>query len=139
MRLAVLFFLFVGSAMAKEPDFWIDFTQCKNLVTYLLLSNESLGLLEGDPTLLRCIQNGTQMSCQISFPEGGHSVEQHYEIVIDLPPLLHFQTSNGSEYIAIDTAQHVAALINRYVDRQLLSAKVCQGTYATDFEMKNVE
>ena len=77
MRLAVLFFLLVGSAMAEEPDFWIDFTQCKNLVAYLLLSNESLGLLEGDPTLLRCTQNGTQMSCRISFPEGGNSVEQH--------------------------------------------------------------
>jgi len=139
MRIAVLVCLFAGPAMAAEPDFWIDFQECKNLAGYLLSSNQSMGLIKGDPILLRCTQDGTRMSCQISFPEGGDPVEQHYRIVLDLPPLLHFQTSNGSEYIAIDTARHVAVLVNRYVDRQLLSAKVCQGTHATDAEMRSAE
>jgi len=44
--------MFSLSGYAAEPDFFINFTSCKNAVGYLVLSDESLKIIEGDPTTM---------------------------------------------------------------------------------------
>lgn len=132
------------SVWCAEYDFYIDFESCKSVVGYLVLSNESLKTMPGDATVLGCKRESNIVLCDFFFKKnpnqkGLKGNTEKYEVVIDSPPLLHFKTESGSEYVAIDTTQHAATLSSRVLDQKFLGAKVCQGFYATNFEMKSRE
>jgi hypothetical protein len=142
--LVAIFVLFTSTAFAEEPDFYISFQSCKILVGYLTLSDESLRIGEGDPTTMACFRRGQKIRCVFDFQSGSKGVRgssENYEIIFDSPPLLHFTTSGrqSAEFLSVNTQEHAAVLINRIVDKQFAGAKVCQGIYLTDFEMKNLK
>ena len=130
------------SSAATEPDFFILFQSCKTTVGYLVLSDSSIKTFEGEPTRMVCFKQGDKISCTFTFNEDQKGINanlQNYNVLFDSPPLLHFATENHSEFIAIDTNQHAAVLINRIVDKQFAGSKICHGLYATSFEMKNLQ
>lgn len=123
---------------AAEPDFYIHFSTCKNAAGYLALSDESLKIIPGEPLIMACFKAPNDVMCFFEFKDGqkGHKGNsENYKIIIDSPPHLHFRTENGSAYIAINTVQHAAVSITRFVDTQVVGAKVCQGPYTTNFEV----
>lgn len=147
MNKLIILWIAIGSlyslpSYAAELDFIINFSSCKNAVGYLVLSEESLKIIEGDPTKMGCSRHAEDISCSFVFrdgQEGRKGNTETYKVVIDSPPLLHFATSNGSEFIAIDTSQHAAVLVSRVLGKQFAGSKVCQGLYATSFEMKHLK
>ena len=137
-----IFCLVSSATYASDPDFFINFLSCKNAVGYLVLSDESLKIIDGDPTTMGCVRHSSDISCDFVFNDGkeGHKGNSEtYKVVIDAPPLLHFATSNGSEFIAFNTSQHAAVLVSRLLDKQFAGSKVCHGIYMTSFEMDNLE
>ena len=126
-------------AYAGEPEFFIQFSDCKIATGYLVLSDESLRVFDGDPTAMGCSRDSNKISCQYTFEGSQQAKAVAYNITMDSPPLLHFAASNGSEYIAIDTSQHAAVIITRIVQKQFIGSKVCQGMYATAFELEQLE
>lgn len=126
---------------AADYDFFIDFSECKSTVGYLVLSNESLKTLPADPAIMECKRISKIVNCDFTFKndqKGHKGNSEKYEVVIDSPPFLHLSSKTGSEYIAINTTQHAATITTRIVHEKFLGAKVCQGIYATDFEMKSM-
>jgi hypothetical protein len=129
----------INSSFAADPDFFIEFSSCKIAVGYLVLSEESLKIFDGDVTVMACNRRSDNISCDITFKGQSKKINVQYQVTLDSPPLLHFSTKSGSEYIAIDTSQHAAVLINRVLETKFAGSKVCHGLYTTAFEMKNLK
>jgi len=126
---------------AADYDFYLDFSECKLTVGYLVLSKESIKTLPGDPTTMACRRTSNIVDCDFIFKtelEGRKEKSERYEVVMDSPPLLILSIIGGSETIAINTSQHAAAVTSRIIREQFLGAKVCQGMYLTDFERKGL-
>ena len=146
IRIVLVFLSLLVSSVAfsAEYDFYIDFSECKNVVGYLVLSKESLTIIPGDPTVLACTRRSNIVLCDFVFKDdlnkkGLQGNAEQYKVVIDSPPFLHFKSETGAEYIAIDTSQHAAILSSRMLHEKFLGAKVCQGLFTTDFEIKNLD
>lgn len=134
--------LCAAPGIADEPDFYLMFESCKTAIGYLVLSDESLKVIEGEPTTMECHRRGENISCTFVFPNGQKGAKgnsEDYKVVLDSPPHLYFATPNGSEFIAVDTSQHAAVLINRVIHEKFAGSKVCHGLYATSFEMKTMK
>jgi hypothetical protein len=129
----------INPLYAAEPDFYIDFSSCKIIVGALVLSNESLKIIDGDLTIMACNRRSNNISCDFTFKGQSKKTNIQYQVTLDSPPILHFSTRDGSEYIAIDTSQHAGVVINRVLDTNFAGSKVCQGLYTTAFEMKNLK
>lgn len=124
---------------AQEVEFYINFEKCRNVVGYLVLAEDNLRVTDGEPTIMACWRSGSIVSCSIEFEGGGRSFArdenaEQYEIIIDIPPLLHISAPNGREYIAINAVEHTATLITRLADAQFIGSKVCTGLYITAME-----
>jgi hypothetical protein len=52
IQLVFVCLLITSVAFGNEYDFYIDFSECKIVVGYLVLSSESLKTMPGDPTAL---------------------------------------------------------------------------------------
>jgi hypothetical protein len=132
----------VGAASA-DYDFYVNFTKCKTVVGYLILSHKSLKVMRGGTTIMGCNRQSSGIRCDFIFkahPEqkGRRGNSAGYKVIIDSPPLLHFLSNNGAEYVAINTSQRAATLTSRAVHQQFLGSKVCQGFYTTRFEVENL-
>jgi len=136
----LLILLSVIPAWTAEYDFFINFGDCRVVVGYLVLSNESLRVFKGDPTVLACKRLSRKVQCDLFFEDPNTGMaprgSERYTVILDSPPLLYMEARFGAESIAIDTARHAATVSSRIVDHRLLGAKVCAGIYATDFEME---
>jgi hypothetical protein len=141
MRLALIAIslLAAAPALAREPDFYVAMQTCKTVVGYLVLSDESLKVFEGDPTVLACARTGKTVDCLLSFPKPGQTSVTgdtiNYQVLADSPPHLILSNSNGSEFLSIDLVQRAAVSITRHLDVKLAGSKVCQGVYATSFDL----
>jgi hypothetical protein len=139
LTLIALIILVPGSALAREPDFYVAMQTCKTVVGYLVLSDESLKVFEGDTTVLACARTGKAVDCLLSFPKTGetavHGDTINYQVLADSPPHLILSTSNGSEFLSIDLVERAAVSITRHLDVKLAGSKVCQGVYATSFDV----
>ena len=129
----------IDSSFAVDPDFFVDFSSCKITVGYLVLSDGSLKIIDGDVTIMACNRRSNNIFCDFTFKGQSKKTNVQYQVTLDSPPLLHFSTKDGSEYVAIDTSQHAAVVITRVLETQFAGSKVCQGLYATAFEMKNLK
>jgi hypothetical protein len=129
----------IDPSFAADPDFFVDFSSCKIVVGYLVLSDESLKIMDGDMTVMACNRRSNNISCDLTFRGSSQKNIVQYQVTLDSPPFLHFSTKNGSEYVAIDTSQHAAVVITRVLETQFAGSKICQGLYATAFEMKNLK
>lgn len=129
----------INPAFAAEPDFYVNFSSCKIAVGYLVLSDESLKVVDGDVTVMACNRKSNNIFCDFIFKGNQKINSVEYQVTLDSPPLLHFSTNNGSEYVAIDTSQHAAVVITRVLEKKFVGSKVCQGLYTTGFEMKSLK
>ena len=100
---------------------------------------KALKIIDGDVTIMACNRRSNNISCDFTFKGQSKKTNVQYQVTLDSPPLLHFSTKDGSEYVAIDTSQHAAVVITRVLETQFAGSKVCQGLYATAFEMKNLK
>lgn len=128
-------------AIVIAADFYLNFQSCRITVGYLVLSNESLKTLDGDGSLTTCTRISQSIRCGFEFPSGskGNRNSDEYKVYIETPPLLIFTNANMSDYYVIDQVQHAATLISRVMDPKFAGAKVCQGTYMTESERKELD
>ena len=134
--------LLVTCASAAEPDFYLMMQKCKTTIGHLVLSDESLKVLDGELFALACTRQSANISCGLSMESGGegHKGSQvQYKIVADSPPKLILSDESGGEFISIDTTQRAAVIITRIVRPDFAASKVCQGLYATSFDMKALD
>jgi len=124
-------------AEASEFDFFVSFQKCKITTAYLIPYDKSLKVIDGISSDMGCSRKATKMSC--TYKLNGEEVKTtEYNVILDSPPLLYLSTSNGSEMIAIDTSRHTAAMLTRIAGKKYLASKVCQGLYATAYELNNL-
>ena len=130
--------ILVASASAAEPDFYLVMQKCKTAVGYLVLSDDSLKIIDGDASTSACIRRSSSVTCALSFLEGGEGHKGNlveYKVLADSPPLLLLSDGNGSEFISIHTTQRSAVVISRVAGLEYAGSKVCQGVYATSFDL----
>jgi hypothetical protein len=141
--IALFLFTFFSTVYSAEYDFYIHFDNCKCLVGYLFLTdNESIQVMPGDTSVLACKRQSNTILCDFFFDKGEKGIRgnrEKYKIIIDSPPLLHFRSETGADYVAVDTNRHAATVSIRLLHENFLGAKVCQGLYTTDFEMKHLK
>lgn len=133
--------LFSGSAMAAEPDFFINFSSCKSLYAPMSLAENPLQVSDGDPSLFACSRQGTRITCQLRFEDGKQGIKGNvgeYKVDIDVPPTLSFKLVKGNEYILVNTTEHTAIMSSLLLDKRYAGSKVCHGIYLTNFEFKNL-
>ena len=137
-----LLILLATPVIGVAADFYLYFERCKITVGYLILSNESLKTFDGDGSLTACTRISQTIRCDFEFPGGdskGYRNSDVYKVDIETPPLLIFTNANMSDYYVVDLSQHAVTLITRVMDRKFAGAKVCQGTYMTESERKQLD
>lgn len=132
------------SAEATDPDFVMNFVECKGVVAPLYLTkNIAIKIHDGIPFVMWCVRHGEIMDCQTDFKDGGTGIKgtniSKYKIVIDSPPLLMLKLTNGTEDIIINTSQNAAVISSLLVDINFAGSKVCHGSYFTNFQLKNLK
>lgn len=138
----LVFASFFAPATAAEPDFFINFSECKSLVAPLTLAENPLHVSDGDPSLFACSRQGTRITCQLSFEGNKQGIKGNvgeYNVEIDTPPMLSFKLVKGNEHVLVNTAVHAAILNSLMLDRTYAGSKVCHGLYLTNFEYKNLK
>lgn len=139
---SVLAALLAVCAMATEPDFYLKMQKCKITVGHLVLSDESLKVIDGDPPTFACIRQSASVSCALSLESGvqGHKGNHvQYKVLADSPPILLLSDETGGEFISINTTQRAAVIITRILALKYASSKVCHGLYTTSFDLKALE
>lgn len=140
-KLGAFLLLLTPPTISIAADFYIHFDSCRITVGYLVLSNESLKTFDGDGSLTICTRVSQSIRCQFEFPSGSKADRNSdlYKVHLETPPLLIFTNENMSDYYVVDLSQHAATLITRVMDRKFAGAKVCQGTYMTESERRELE
>lgn len=139
---ALLLALAATNANAIEPDFYILAQSCKTTIGYLVLSEESLKTVQGDPATFGCMRLGSEMLCAFAFEGGlrGHKGNAvTYNVDLDSPPHLFLSDAKGSELISINTQVRAAVIVTRVAGIEYLGAKVCHGIYATASDVEALE
>jgi hypothetical protein len=129
-------------ACANDIDFYLLFESCKTTVGYLVQSENPVKTLDGDKLTMACgkVKDKANMLYCVSQIDKEEPKHIYYQIGFDSPPHLHFMTEYGSEYVGVNTANHVAVHINRMIGESFVGSKICHGTYLTQseaYEMKN--
>jgi len=134
--------LLANTASAADPDFYMIFSECKNVTAPLTLAKEPIRIMQGDPALLACNRVGDKITCQLSFEEGNEGIKGSsgdFKIVIDSPPLLFFQLIVGNEFIGVNTTRNTAVMSSLILNEAFLGSKVCHGLYLTNFQYKALQ
>jgi len=123
----------------ERPDFHLLLDKCRTTVGYLVLSDESLKIFDGEPVYNACTRRSRRVSCALTFPGSGEGIKgqtAEYSVVLDTPPHLHFTDAKYADYFAVNLSEHSVVLITRVAFEKGLGSKVCHGVFATDDEMK---
>lgn len=149
MRCLLLTVVFAAASLMADPapgqdarpDFHLLLEKCKTTVVYLVLSDESLKTVDGEPVYDACTRKSRQIACAVTFLGGGKSLNSKtqtvdYSVVLDSPPLLHFADERYADYFAVNLSEHSVVLVSRVLFEKGLGPKVCHGLFATDDEMK---
>ncbi|MGZ3814827.1 MAG: hypothetical protein ACXVA0_24045 [Mucilaginibacter sp.] len=138
--LFVGFLLHSATTEATEPDFIINFEECKVALAPLYLQESAaIKITDGDSYILQCTRHGEIFGCQMNFKQGETGIKGNileYKITIDSPPLLAFKLTNGTENIIVNTSQNSAVISSYVVDPNFAGSKVCHGSYFTSFQLK---
>lgn len=142
LRLVIIGSLLLSvTAEATDPDFIINFDECKGVFAPLYLTkNAAIKIDDGKPYILACIRSGQIIDCQLDFKNGGTGIKGNmlkYKIVIDSPPLLSLELINGTENIMIDASQNAAVISTLVLDSKFAGSQICHGSYFTSFQLKN--
>lgn len=131
------------SAKATEPDFVINFEECKGVFAPLYLTKSAaIKIDDGIPFIMQCVRHGEIFDCQTDFKDGGTGIKGNihkYKIEIDSPPLLALELIDGTENIIVNTSQNAAVISSLLLDTTFAGSKVCHGSYFTNFQLKNTK
>ena len=132
IKLAVLIALSQSAFAEDEFDFVIVGASCKMLVSYNVISDESLKVLDADKPIMFCERNGKKISCKVSHVEEIEKEEvRKYKLELDSPPIMFIQAENGSDTLYINTSENAASYSSRILDEKLMAQKVCNGLFFT--------
>jgi len=137
-----VFVLFSVAPVAAEPDFFMIFSECKNVTAPFVLTKNPIRILQGDPAILACNRVGDKITCQLTFEEGKEGIKDNsgdFKIVVDSPPLLFFQLIVGTEFIGVNTANNTAVMSSLMLNENYLGSKVCHGVHLTNFQYKALQ
>jgi hypothetical protein len=124
---------------ATAADFFIHFDRCTSVVGYLVVSDQNLKVLAGDPVALLCQRSGRQVQCRLEHPDpsrGPWGKQVSYKVTLDSPPFLTFSDARWADYVMVDTNARAATLNTRISDPQYMGSKVCTGIYLTEDDLK---
>jgi len=130
----ILVTIFASQAVFAKDDF--DFVivgaSCKMLVSYNVISDESLKVIEADKPLLYCNRNSKAISCDVTHIEDSSKSEhREYKLEMDSPPIMFFQAENGSDSVYINTNENAASFSSRLIGEKLMAQKVCSSLFFT--------
>jgi hypothetical protein len=138
--------LFAASAAQgqapREFDFYLTMSKCSSTVAYLVQSDQSLKILDGETSSLGCVRTGRAIECAMIFERGQKGVRGNtasYAVFKDSPPMLGFSDAGAGDWFLIDTAAHSVALVTRIATDKFAGSKVCQGFFATAHEIDTFE
>lgn len=121
-----------GTLANEEFDFVMVGASCKILVSYNVISDESLNIAPADTPILFCKRNSKVVTCKVTHSEEAHKSEQRtYQLVMDSPPILFFQAENGSESAYVNTSENAGSYSSRLLGEQFMGQKVCNTTFFT--------
>lgn len=143
-QIVLLLVLLIGILLSKaayaESDFYLYFEKCKLTIGYLVHSNDSLKITDGDGSLVQCSRISQAINCEfINLETKRPYAFGTYLVRIETSPILIFSDESGADYFVVDQVTHAATIITRVVDPQFAGAKVCQGTYMTESERKSLK
>jgi hypothetical protein len=116
----------------KEFDFVMIGSSCKMLVSYNVISEESLKIAAADTPVLFCKRNANVITCNVTHTEESHKSEQRtYQLGMDSPPILFFQAENGSESAYINTSENAGSYSSRLLGEKFMGHKVCSTAFFT--------
>jgi hypothetical protein len=125
---------------AYAADFYLHFDTCKSVVGYLVVSEHSLKVVQGDPLVMRCRRSGSEVQCQFEHADpsrGPWGKRVSYGVIVDSPPSLIFGDAGGADDVRVNTRTHAATLVSRISDPQFTGSKVCTGIYFTDRDLQD--
>jgi hypothetical protein len=125
-------FLSQGALANEEFDFVMVGSSCKMLVSYNVISDESLKIAPADTPVLFCKRNSKVITCNVTHAEETHKSEQRtYQLGMDSPPILFFQAENGSESAYINTSENAGSYSSRLLGEKFMGHKVCSTAFFT--------
>jgi hypothetical protein len=125
-------FLSQGALANEEFDFVMVGSSCKMLLSYNVISDESLKIAPADTPVLFCKRNSKVITCNVTHAEETHKSEQRtYQLGMDSPPFLFFQAENGSESAYINTSENAGSYSSRLLGEKFMGHKVCSTAFFT--------
>jgi hypothetical protein len=123
----------------EEFDFVVVGRSCKNLVSYNVITDDSLKILRADTPILFCKRNSKVITCNVTHVEESHKSSQTtYQLGIDSPPILFFQAENGAESVYIDTIENLGSYSSRLLGENFMGQKVCNVRFFTYDQYKHL-
>jgi hypothetical protein len=69
----------VVEGQGTRPDFHLFLDKCRTTVGYLVLSDESLKIFDGDPVYNVCTRRSRRVSCTLTFPGAGEGYQRPHD------------------------------------------------------------
>lgn len=116
----------------EEFDFVVIGSACKMIVSYNVVSDESLKVTDADTPILFCNRNSKIITCNVTHAEELDKQEKRvYKLEMDSPPILFFQTDNGSDSAYINIRNNTGSYSSRILGKQFMGQKVCSSLFLT--------
>lgn len=127
-----IIFLSIRAFANDDFDFVMIGSSCKMLVSYNVISDESLKIAPADTPILFCKRNSKVITCSVTHAEEAHKSElRTYQLGMDSPPILFFQAENGSESAYINTNDNAGSYSSRILGEKFMGHKVCSVAFFT--------
>jgi hypothetical protein len=125
--------VFTRNVIAEEGfDFVVVGSSCKALVSYNVMSDESLKVVDADTPVLFCRRNSKVITCNVTHVEEHKKMEERiYKLEMDAPPILFFQAENGSETAYMNVSNNTGSYSSRIFGEKFMGQKVCSTLYFT--------
>lgn len=121
----------------QQYDYVLLGSECKMLIAYTVIADESLKVADGDTTMLFCKRNSNELACDVTHKEELSKVEPRtYTIEMDSPPILFFRATNGSETAFVNTIENAGSYSSRLVGENFMGHKVCSVMFFTYDQFK---
>lgn len=130
----LLLILFLVPSHALGVDFYLVVNECKTVVGFTTMANVDMKVYDSTKYIASCTRSEGKVKCDFFFEDKAKSNKMTYNVIIETPPLLHLESDNGAEYIAIHQTNRSVTALSRAVGEEFLAGKLCQGLYATKYE-----
>lgn len=126
-----------ASSTCIASDFFMSFQTCKALVTAAKGQSSEVKATDAEPFTLACDRNSKKVTCAMLSKGNDKPREIEYSVELDAGQTLMLkQHPNGGDFIIVDRKSNSAGITSRFMLEEIMGAKVCQGAYLTDDELK---